>query len=239
MLARLAAWSVHIFTASGLIFAFLALLAIEQRDFRQAMIWLMVTLVIDGIDGTFARLFRVREVLPNVDGKTIDYVIDFFTYAILPAYFAYHALGIPAPWDFISVSVILLVSAVYYGKEGMVSADGRNFIGFPVMWNVVVFVQYFVLTTWPPAAHIAFILFFAVLHFVPVHFAYPSRSVRFRWLTWLVTLIVIGTMLWILWIYPRENNLARYLLLVGVLYFAGLAVIETWDAWRRPRSETE
>ena len=234
MLARLAAWSVHVFTASGLIFAFLALLAIEQRNFRQAMIWLVVTLVIDGIDGTFARLFRVREVLPNVDGKTIDYVIDFFTYAILPAYFAYHALGIPAPWDFVSVSVILLVSALYYGKEGMVSADGRNFVGFPVMWNVVVFVQYFVLAAWPPAAHVAFILLFAVLHFVPVHFAYPSRSVRFRWVTWTVTLLFIGTMLWILWIHPRENDLARYLLLGGILYYAGLAVLETREAWRAP-----
>ena len=232
MLARLAAWSVHVFTASGLIFAFLALLAIEQRDFRQAMIWLIVTLVIDGIDGSFARLFRVREVLPHVAGQTIDYVVDFFTYAILPAYFAYHALGIPAPWDFVAVSIILLVSALYYGKEGMVSADGRNFVGFPVMWNVVVFVQYFVLSDWSPVAQFVFILIFAVLHFIPVHFAYPSRSVRFRWLTWTVTLVIILTMLWILWIYPRENDLARYLLLGTILYYAGLAVLETRDAWR-------
>ncbi len=233
MLARIAAWSVHLLTASGLIFAFLALLAIEQRDFRWAMIWLVVTLVIDGIDGTFARLFRVREVLPRVDGKTIDYVIDFFTYAILPAYFAYHALEIPAPWDFVAVAIILLASALYYGREGMVSEDGRNFVGFPVMWNAVVFVQYFALADWPSAAHFGMILLFAILHFIPIHFAYPSRSVRYRWLTWSVTVVFLGTMLWMLWVYPRESTLARYLLLGGTLYYAGLAVIETREAWRR------
>ena len=36
---------------------------------------------LDGIDGTFARMAKVKEVLPHVDGKMIDYVIDFFTYA--------------------------------------------------------------------------------------------------------------------------------------------------------------
>ena len=83
---KLAAWSVHIFTASGLLAGFMGLLAAIEGDYRAAMLWMLATLVIDGVDGTFARMARVGEVLPEVSGKTIDYVIDFFTYCILPAY---------------------------------------------------------------------------------------------------------------------------------------------------------
>ncbi len=55
------------------------------------MAWLLVALLIDGIDGTLARVFKVKEVLPNVSGKTIDTVVDFTNYAVVPAYFFYAA----------------------------------------------------------------------------------------------------------------------------------------------------
>ena len=80
------AWAVHLFTASGLLAGFMALLAMHDHDVRQAMFWLILAFVIDGIDGTFARMAHVTEVLPNMDGKTIDYVVDFFNFAIVPAY---------------------------------------------------------------------------------------------------------------------------------------------------------
>ena len=67
------AWSVHIFTASGLLTGFMAILAINEKDWRSTMFWLLAALIIDGIDGTFARMFRVKEVLPYIDGKTIDF----------------------------------------------------------------------------------------------------------------------------------------------------------------------
>ena len=96
------------------------------------MLWLFVTLIIDSVDGTFARLFKVREVLPNFDGKMIDYVIDFAIYAIIPAYFIHEAPLLPEDFKLIGATIILLVSAIYYGLDGMVSND-YYFIGFPVM----------------------------------------------------------------------------------------------------------
>ena len=83
------AWSVHLFTASGLVAGFLALLAVQQKDWRTAMLWLIAALIIDGLDGTFARLAKVKKVIPYMDGTTMDYVIDFATYAIIPAYMFY------------------------------------------------------------------------------------------------------------------------------------------------------
>ncbi|MEM9820270.1 MAG: CDP-alcohol phosphatidyltransferase family protein, partial [Bacteroidota bacterium] len=74
------AWSVHLFTASGLVAGFMAILAINHQNWREAMLWLVLCLVIDGLDGSLARVFKVGEVLPYMNGKTIDYVIDFATY---------------------------------------------------------------------------------------------------------------------------------------------------------------
>ena len=53
------AWSVHIFTATGILAVFMALLAVGAHDFRTAMFWLLAALLIDGVDGTLARRFRV------------------------------------------------------------------------------------------------------------------------------------------------------------------------------------
>jgi len=114
---KAAAWSVHLFTSSGLVAGFMAILSINEKDWRMAMIWLIVALIIDGIDGTFARLARAKEVLPEMDGKTIDYVIDFANYAIIPAYFFYEAQLVEEAWRFPLTAMILLVSALYYGKQ--------------------------------------------------------------------------------------------------------------------------
>ena len=75
-LEKTLAWSVHLFTASGLVAGFMAILAINEKEWRVAMLWLVACLVIDGVDGTFARLFKVKEVLPEIDGKIIDYVVQ-------------------------------------------------------------------------------------------------------------------------------------------------------------------
>ena len=52
---RAAAFSVHIFTASGGAVALLALYAAIERDFAACFAWLGLALFIDGIDGTLAR----------------------------------------------------------------------------------------------------------------------------------------------------------------------------------------
>ena len=70
-MAKILAWSVHLFTASGLLAAFMAILAIDTGDFRAAMLWLFLCQIIDGIDGTFARLFRVTEVFPMLKGRRL------------------------------------------------------------------------------------------------------------------------------------------------------------------------
>ena len=225
---KLAAWSVHVFTASGLLAAFMGLLAVSEGRYRMAMLWILVALVIDGIDGTFARMARVGEVLPRVSGKTIDYVIDFFSYAILPAYLFYEAMDL-AYWPrLLCCFAMLLSAALYYGMEGMVSASGRHFVGFPVLWNMVVYLLVFVLPWLPDPAVVGLIVAFAVLHFVPVLFAYPSRGGRWWIATLVATVAFIAAAAFNVWYYPEPSPLWRAVCLLTVAYYAVLAAVDTY-----------
>lgn len=226
MLEKSLAWSVHIFTASGLLAGFMAILAINEHDWRAAMFWLLACLIIDGIDGTFARLFRVKEVLPYMDGKTIDYVIDFSTYAIIPAYFFYEAELVAEDWRLPLTFLILMVSALYYGKTGMVSAD-NYFIGFPVLWNMVVFYLVFVLSCTPLINGLLVVLF-AILHFVPIKFAYPSQASRLKGLTIAASLIFLIALPLCVFYYPEKPLWLTGAMILNLVYFGGIATLDTF-----------
>jgi len=231
MLQKIAAWSVHLFTASGLLAGFMGLLAAIEGDFRTSMFWMLATLVIDGIDGTFARMARVKEVLPQVDGKTIDYVIDFFTYAILPAYLFFIAIDAPV-WALYAGSFMMLLSAaIYYGLSEMVSKDGQHFIGFPVLWNMVVYVLIFVTPglSWPLVLLAVAVL--AVLHFVPILVPYPSRGGRW----WMVTIgmVVVFLVAAVLnvWVFPEVSVVGYWGCLLSIGYLTLVTVLDTLAAW--------
>lgn len=204
----------------------MALLAVEKHDWRTAMLWLIVALVIDGIDGTFARLFKAKEILPFMDGKTMDYVIDFATYAIIPAYMFYEAQLVPEAWLLPLTFLILLVSVLYYGKTGMVSND-NYFMGFPVLWNMVLFYYLFV-GDFAASTYIVLTIIFAILHFVPVKFAYPSQNDYLKIPTIINTVIFIATLVLLVFYYPIKPGWLIVLAYATVVYYALLAIYDTW-----------
>ena len=223
---RLQAWGVHLFTAMGIVFALLALIAVSDRDWREVFLWLFLALVVDGVDGTLARRARVIQVLPEVNGKMIDSVIDFTTYALVPAFFFYQAGLAPPGWGLICASVMLLSAVLYYGKEGMIS-DSMHFVGFPVLWNVFVFFDFFIFVL-PGWANVLLVFFFAVLHFVPIKFAYPSRATRWQGFTLFISLIALFAAALIIIEYPERSFALRTIVVVAAAYFIGLALWETY-----------
>jgi phosphatidylcholine synthase len=221
-----AAWCVHLLTASGIIPAFLAILAIEESDFRAAMLWLGLAFLIDGIDGSLARRFKVWEVLPQMNGKNMDFVIDFTTYALIPAYFFYQAELVASAWALPATLLMLVVSVVYYGKEGMTSEDQQYFMGFPVLWNIVVFYLFFVFH-WPAWGNLLSILLLSVFHFVPIRFAYPSRGKHWRYLTLAMSVLFGASAMGILWYQPEEVFFLRLIAGLVMLYFIFLTIYDT------------
>jgi phosphatidylcholine synthase len=225
-LSLVPAFSVHLFTSSGIVVGFFAIVAAAGGDLRRAMALLFVCQLIDGIDGTFARLFRVKETLPGIDGKTIDYVIDFATYAIIPAYILYQSEVLPPAWREVAIAAILLVSSIYYGMHGMVS-DDMHFVGFPVMWNFAVFYLLFV-TGLSPMGNLLAVFGLCALHFVPIKFAYPSRSIRYFWPHLAASITCVASCVAILFLTPEQPAWLNGLAMAAAAYFGGMGVFTTW-----------
>ena len=84
--ANIFSWSVHLLTSSGALLALWGLHAISIRNFSLTLKILIITIIIDAIDGPLARYFKVKENTPSFDGTLLDYIVDFTTWVILPAF---------------------------------------------------------------------------------------------------------------------------------------------------------
>lgn len=226
MADRIKAWMVHIFTASGILTVFMALLATTNGNFRNAMLWLLAAQVIDGVDGTLARRYRVEEVLPHISGKSIDFVIDFAGYTIIPAYIIYSADLMQEPLALASALLILLTSAVYYGRSGMIT-DDYYFIGFPVMWNLVAFYLLFIFS-FPAYVNAVLIAILAAMQFMPIKFAYPSRTERWRPANLAFTFVAIVSVTFFLIFYPDPPVIFYWGCLLALAYFTVFAFFATF-----------
>src|SRR4029077_16515765 len=83
---QIAAFAVHVFTATGAALA-LGALNFAVRGEWAAMFWCLgAALIVDGVDGTLARALKVADVLPRWSGDVLDLVVDFVTYVFVPAY---------------------------------------------------------------------------------------------------------------------------------------------------------
>ena len=173
----LLAWSVHLLTCSGLIAGFLSLICIFQNDETSAFLFLGLALLIDAIDGTLARKFKVSVFLKNIDGKMLDSVIDFFNYIIIPSLMIYWFKFVPAPFEIIVPSIILIVSAISYSNNNLMTSD--NFYkGFPCIWNILLFYLY--LFDLSQIYNLFLISACILLKFIPIKFIHPLRVNKYR-----------------------------------------------------------
>jgi len=215
-----AAWLVHLFTVTGVVIAYLALAAVMRGEFREALMWLILGLVIDGVDGSLARWARVKERAPRIDGDTLDLIIDYLTYVFVPAVLIVRAELVPeglAPW----LAGLILVSALYdFTRRDLKTAD-NYFRGFPALWNLVAFYLFI----GRPDAEVGAIavLALAALTFAPVHFVHPFRVRDYgRWLPALALLWAAATaaLLWPRWDEGVERALLAVSLIAAAVLFA-------------------
>lgn len=169
---KLKAWAVHAFTASGVIFGLLALLAIIDGKPALSFLWMGLTLLIDGIDGTLARRYDVKKQVPEFDGTVLDLIIDYLTYVFVPAIFIYTFIALPEGTYTLSAVIILVSSFFCFCNINMKSKD-NYFVGFPATWNIVAL--YFVVINPPAIITFLAIIGLAILSVVPVKFLHPFR----------------------------------------------------------------
>ena len=175
--ARIRAFTVHIFTATGAALALLALILAAGGHWAGMFFCLGMALVVDGLDGPMARAFEVEKLLPRWSGDTLDLVVDFTTYVFVPAFaiaasgLLPHVLAIPA------AIVVVITGALYFADRNMKTSD-NYFHGFPAVWNLAAFYLY--LLEPPEWAAAVSIVVLAGLSFSPVRFLHPLRVQRWR-----------------------------------------------------------
>jgi phosphatidylcholine synthase len=175
-----AAFAVHIFTACGAACALLALFAAASADWPQMFVWLGIALIIDGIDGAFARRLRVAELLPRWSGDVLDLVVDILTYVFVPAY-AIAGSGLWPRAVAIPLGLLIVVTGSLYFADRRMKSSDYYFRGFPALWNVAAF-YLFLLKPAPWFGAITIVLL-AALTFAPFYFVHPVRITRLRALT--------------------------------------------------------
>ncbi len=177
MSLRIKALSVHLLTATGAVFAMLAMLAAVDAKWDLMYFWLVVAFFVDGIDGPLARRYDVKTNAPEYDGVLLDLIIDYLTYVFIPA-FALFKSGLLPDWTgWVCILIITFASAMYFCDNGMKTKD-NSFAGFPGCWNMVILVFF---ATEPPFWFILIVVVLcAIAMFTPLKFIHPVRTERWR-----------------------------------------------------------
>ena len=228
MLTKAPSYLVHIYTALGVVFGFLALLATVDGKIPEAFLWLAAALFVDGVDGTLARAVNVNQNTPEIDGAILDNIIDYLNYVVVPV-FIFYSLGMaPEPYLLLSCIAILLVSCFTFTNTN-IKTDDFYFSGFPAIWNIVVL--YFYILETSEFTNFIFVILFCVLTFIPFKYVHPFRVVEFRKITLMITSIWMITTTILLFDLSFSNPIftsANFIIwLITNVYFAGTIVFRS------------
>ena len=223
---KIAAWAVHGFTASGAVLGFLAIISIFNNDQVGSFLWLGLALLVDGLDGSIARKIGVTDKAPNIDGSTLDNLIDYLNYVIIPSLMIYWFQMVPNGWEIIIPAGVFAVSLYTFANINM-KTDDYYFSGFPALWNIVVL--YFYILNTNAYVNLIVIMFLSVLTFIPIKFVHPLRVKKLRNITIFCTIIWSATTLKLITTLPNTNlfNDEKIVLIIWIacsFYFATISV---------------
>lgn len=218
----LKALSVHLFTATGAVLAMCAMQAAVDEKWSLMFLWLVVALIVDGIDGPLARKYDAGVNWPTHDGKMMDLIIDFLTYVFIPAH-ALFRFGLVSGWSgWIAVIAIVYGSIVYFADTRMKTKD-NSFAGFPACWNMVILVLFAV----EPSQNVtlAIVIALTVAMFANLKFIHPTRTRRWRVVSLPMTVAWIVFAAWAAWVDFHQGLFVTWGLILTSLYLmlAGIA----------------
>lgn len=222
------AWGVHLFTASGAVIATLALLAIQQGAFANAGLLMLAALFIDSVDGSLARRVGVAQVVPRIDGRRLDDVVDFLGYAIVPSVFMV-ATGALSHGALVALPIL---ASAYGFSQTEAKTEDDFFLGWPSYWNVVAL--YLWLLGVGPGLATALVAGFALAVFAPLKYIYPSKLKVWRGPTTLGAL-AWGACLVAALLFPEEAK-RLHLVEISLIYPAYYLGLSAWlGDWARSR----
>ena len=238
-LARARAYAVHLLTASGVVAAFLAVAELlrEAPDVRVVFAWLVVAVLIDAVDGPLARAWDVKQFAPDIDGRTIDDIVDYLTFTFIPLLLVWRMGWVPFAPGLLGAAWIvpaLLASLLGFANVGAKDEAAGYFRGFPSYWNIVAFYAGLAVHGLGEAGQWlngVVLLALAALTVSPVRFLYPNLTPR----AWKLP-VMLGAAAWsavllgMLLVYPRVPG---WVVGVSLIYPAFYAALSIWIDPRR------
>lgn len=215
---KILAWCVHLYTALGLILAAcIAVLIVRatHEAFTLALFLMIVATVIDSTDGWLARRVKVKEVLPQFDGRRLDDLIDFQTYTSLPLLLLWRAGILPQEYSWIFL-LPLLASAYGFSQTNAKTEDGF-FLGFPSYWNIIAIYLYFLRV--PVWTNILVLVGFSILTFIPSVYLYPSQRAPFSKITNVLASVWAAFIVYIILSQPANTKTLVWLSLIFPAYY--------------------
>ena len=159
--------------------------------------------------------------LPWFNGAKLDDIIDYLCYVFIPALIVWRALLVPESSAVLVAAAMLLSSAYGFNRDDAKTAD-HFFTGFPSYWNIVV--AYMWLAGWSPVVNAIILFVLAVLVFVPIRYAYPSRMPVLRVSTNVLGALWGAVLVMMLWRYPAVPSALLYGSLAFPLYYLVLSL---------------
>src|SRR5687768_4244246 len=222
-LRKTLAWSVHLFTGTGAVWGLLTILAIFEENWRKVILWMIVAMIVDGVDGMLARAFHVKEYAKNIDGGLLDNMIDYLNYVLVAALILIKAPNmVPSGFELPVAFSILLTSGYQFTQlDAKTDNESYFFKGFPSVWNFLVL--YLLLLGLNPWINLVLLMAGNILIFVPVKYIYPTRNTRLRRLTLGLTYLCGAIGVWGLLQYPSVPQWVVWISLAYVVYYASLS----------------
>lgn len=228
------AYAVHVYTASGVVFAFLAAAetCAPEPDPRRVFLWLALAVLVDATDGPLARLWKTKTNAPRIDGRTIDDIVDYLTFTFLPLLLVWRMGWVPEP-GWVWVAPALVASLMGFANTAAKDEGGGFFLGFPSYWNVAAFYAGLLFAAAGPWPVAVLLLALALLTVLPVRFIYPNLAPR----PWRIPVLLgaaawLAIMLAMLRGYPEETP--GWLLWASLVYPAFYTALSFHLAQARP-----
>ena len=219
---RLKALSVHLLTATGAVLAMLAMLSAVEGQWAMMFVWLVVALIVDGVDGPLARRFDVHRHWPTYDGVIMDMIVDYLTYVFIPAFALFKSGLLPGWTGWLAIIAIVYGSVLYFADTRMKTRD-YSFSGFPAAWNMVVLVLFALEPNFWVILGIVVVLTAAM--FTNLKFIHPVRTARWRAVSLPVAVAWVLFAGWAAWVDFHPESWAHWGLIVtsAWLLLAGIA----------------
>ncbi len=214
-------WTPHIVTASGLVFAFLTIIALLNSGWKLALIWMAAGVATDSVDGTMARYLNSTQKLPKFNGQLLDAIVDYVTYVIVPVLFIHIANLIPSIYNNWLLPLVLVSSSYQFAQTNAKTPD-NYFTGFPSYWNIAVF--YMLVIKPAPIANVILLLVLVVFIFIPIKYYYPSRTQRNRILVMTITIIWGIAGLILISMYPTIHPIPLWTSILCSTYYIYLSI---------------